>query len=83
MFFTLFLAACSRIAPAIITSVCGVLNIHAFFASTGSMMRTDDAREIVGVSPSAITSIIANVAGVVVVPMIASTLFSLISFLEF
>ena len=57
-------------------SVCGVLNIHARFASIGSMMRTDDASEITGVSFSAITSIIASVFGVVVEPMIASTLSS-------
>jgi hypothetical protein len=56
------------------------LNIHARFASTGSMMRIDDASEIVGVSPSAITSSIASVAGVVLVPMIASTWFSPSSF---
>ena len=35
---------------AIITSVCGVLNDHAFLASTGSMMRADDASEMTGVS---------------------------------
>ena len=74
---------CSRIAPAIITSVCGVLNIHARFASIGSMMRIDDASEIVGVSPSAMTSRIASVVGVVVVPMIASTWSSPITFLAF
>jgi hypothetical protein len=33
---------------AIMTSVCGVLNTQAFFASTGLMMRTDEAREMVG-----------------------------------
>ena len=74
------LAACSRIASTIIVSVCGVLNIHAFFADIGSMIRADEASEITGVSPSAITSIIASVFGVVVEPMIASTLFSLMSF---
>ena len=47
------------------------------------MMRMDDASEIVGVSPSAITSRIASVVGVVVVPMIASTLSSPITFLAF
>ena len=41
----------------------------------------DEASEIVGVSPSAITSSIASVAGVVLVPMIASTWFSPSSFL--
>ena len=61
-------------------SVCGVLNIHAFFALIGSMIRADEASEITGVSPSATTSIIASVFGVVVEPMIASTLFSLMSF---
>ena len=45
------------------------------------MIRADDASEITGVSPSATTSIIASVFGVVVEPMMASTLFSLISFL--
>ena len=45
--FTPFALACTRIALAIITSVCGVLNDHAFFASTGSMMRTDDASELI------------------------------------
>src|SRR2546429_4456335 len=74
---------CSRIAPAIMTSVCGVLNTHAFFASTGSMMRTDDARDMVGVSPSATTSVMASELGVVVDPMIASTALSEISFLAF
>src|SRR6266700_4099998 len=72
---------CSTIAPAIMTSVCGVLNIQAFFASIGSMMRAEEASEIVGVSPSATTSIIASAAGVVVVPIIASTLSSPINFL--
>ena len=67
------------IASAIITSVCGVLNDQAFLASTGSMMRTDDASEMTGVSASANTSIIASELGVVVEPMIASTLLSLIS----
>ena len=57
-------------------SVCGVLNIHAFLARLGSMIRADEASEITGVSPSATTSIIASVFGVVVEPMIASTLFS-------
>ena len=65
------------------TSVCGVLNTHAFFASTGSMMRTDEAREMVGVSPSATTSVMASELGVVVEPMIASTAFSAMSFLAF
>src|SRR5713226_4548524 len=74
---------CSRIAPAIMTSVCGVLNTHAFFASTGSMMRTDEAREMVGVSPSATTSVMASELGVVVEPMMASTALSAISFLVF
>src|SRR5438128_1922334 len=45
------------------------------------MMRADDASEIVGVSPSATTSIIARVAGVVLVPMMASTAESPSSFL--
>jgi hypothetical protein len=45
------------------------------------MIRADEASEITGVSPSATTSIIASVFGVVVEPMIASTLFSLMSFL--
>src|SRR5690349_3785579 len=71
--------ACSRIAPAIITSVCGVLNDHARFASTGSMIRTDDASEITGVCASANTSSIAREFGVVVEPMIASTFDSPIS----
>ena len=62
-------------------SVCGVLKTHAFFALIGSMIRADEASEITGVSPSATTSIIASVFGVVVEPMIASTLFSLMSFL--
>ena len=70
-------------APAIITSVCGVLNIQARFASIGSMMRMEDASEIVGVSPSLMTSRIASVVGVVVVPMIASTLSSPMTFLAF
>ena len=49
----------------------------------GSMMRIDEASEITGVSPSANTSIIASELGVVVEPMIASTLFSPISFFVF
>ena len=61
-------------------SVCGVLKTHAFLALIGSMIRADEASEITGVSPSATTSIIASVFGVVVEPMIASTLFSLMSF---
>ena len=60
-------------------SVCGVLKTHAFLALIGSMIRADEASEITGVSPSATTSIIASVFGVVVEPMIASTLLSLIS----
>jgi len=72
-------AACSKIASTIIVSVCGVLNIQAFFGLIGSMMRADDASEITGVSASATMSIIASVLGVVVEPMIASTLFSMIS----
>src|SRR6195952_1690486 len=75
------LAACSRIANTIIVSVCGVLNTQAFLALIGSMIRADEASEITGVSPSATRSIIASVFGVVVEPMMASTLFSLISFL--
>ena len=73
------LAACSRIASTIIVSVCGVLNIHALRAFIGSMMRADEASEITGVSASATTSIIASVLGVVVEPMMASTLLSVIS----
>src|SRR5664279_439561 len=74
------LAACSRMASTIIVSVCGVLNIHAFLALIGSMIRADEASEITGVWPSATTSIIASVFGVVVEPMMASTLFSLMNF---
>src|SRR5215467_6326679 len=47
------------------------------------MMRIDEASDMTGVSPSAKTSIIASEFGVVVEPMIASTLFSLISFFVF
>src|ERR1035441_10203051 len=72
-------AACSRMASTIIVSVCGVLNIHAFFALIGSMIRADEASEMTGVSASATTSIIASEFGVVVEPMMTSTLFSAIS----
>ena len=47
------------------------------------MMRIDDASEITGVSASANTSIMASELGVVVEPMIASTLCSPISFRVF
>ena len=77
--FTPALLMFSAIAVAIITSDCGVLNIHARFASIGSTIRDDDASVIAGVLPSPSTGSIASEFGVVVEPMIASTLSSLIS----
>src|SRR5215467_12883671 len=64
---------------AICTSFCGVLNTHRRFASTGSTMRDDAAIEIMGVSSSATTSIIASEFGVTVEPMTTSTLSSVMS----
>ena len=60
-------------------SFCGVLKTQRFFASTGSTMRAEAAIEIIGVSLSATTSIIASEFGVVVEPRTTSTLFSVIS----
>ncbi len=64
-------------------SFCGVLKTHLRLASMGSTMRAEAAMAIIGVSASAATSTIANELGVVVEPMIRSTLFSLISFFAF
>lgn len=47
------------------------------------MMRADEASEIVGVVPLAITSSMASVFGVIDEPMMASTWFSEMSFLVF
>src|SRR5471032_3585065 len=78
--FTPWLLACSAIADAIIASVCGVLKTQWRLASTGSMIFDDDASEIIGVWPSATTSIMASEFGVIDEPMIASTWSSEISF---
>jgi len=60
-------------ADAIIASVWGVLKTQWRLASTGSMIFDDDASEIIGVWPSATTSIMASEFGVIDEPMIAST----------
>mgnify|MGYP006920578462 CR=1 FL=1 len=73
------LAMCWAIAMAIMMSFCGVLKTQRFLASTGSTMRAEAAIEIMGVWLSLTTSIIASELGVVVEPMITSTLCSVIS----
>src|SRR5512137_1163386 len=70
---------CETITNAICWSFCGVLKTQRRFASTGSTMRADAAIEIIGVSVSATTSIIASEFGVIVEPTITSTLSSVIS----
>ena len=70
---------CTAIASAISESLCGVLNTHLVFGLAGSTIRADAAIEIIGVSASATTSAIASEFGVIVEPMMTSTLFSLSS----
>src|SRR6266446_6597914 len=70
---------CTAIASAISASFCGVLKTHFVFGFVGSTMRADAAIEIIGVSASAATSIIASEFGVIVEPTITSTLSSEIS----
>ena len=70
---------CCTMASDIMMSFCGVLKTQRRLASCGSTMRADAAIEIIGVWFSATTSIIASEFGVVVEPMITSTLLSVIS----
>ncbi|MNT45896.1 hypothetical protein D3C72_1825080 [compost metagenome] len=66
-------------APAISPSFWGVLKTHFFLSSIGSMIFAEAARVIMGVLPSATTSIIASELGVMLEPMMMSALLSLIS----
>ena len=66
-------------ASAIRASFCGVLNTQRVFGLLGSTIRADAAIEIIGVSLSAATSIIANELGVIVEPTTTSTLSSAIN----
>src|SRR5438132_12003494 len=66
-------------AVAMCESFCGVLNTQRRLASTGSTMADDAAMEIIGVSFSAATSIMASELGVTVDPTTRSTLSSEIS----
>ena len=77
---TPLLAMWVTIASDIMMSFCGVLKTHRFLASWGSTMRAEAAMEIMGVCDSAATSIMASELGVVVEPIIKSTLCSLINF---
>src|SRR5574342_647187 len=70
-------------AAAMSRSFCGVLKTQRFLASTGSMMRTPAASEIMGVPVSAATSIMASELGTVLEPTSTSTLFSLTSLRAF
>ena len=72
-------AMCSAIASAIRLSFCGVLNTQWRCASIGWIKRALAASEIIGTCFSAATSIIASDAGVVLLPIRASTAFSSIS----
>ena len=72
-------AMCSAIASDIWMSFCGVLKTQRFLASCGSTMRAEAAIEIIGVCASATASIIASELGVVVEPMMMSTLCSVMS----
>ena len=69
----------TAIASAISASFCGVLNTHFVFGLVGSTIRAEAAIEIIGVSASATTSIIASEFGVIVEPTTTSTLSSAIS----
>ncbi len=60
-------------ASAMSASFCGVLKIHAFFASIGAMIAADAAIEIIDVFEDDAASIIASELGVIVEPTIAST----------
>src|SRR3954470_20640955 len=73
---TPFAFMCTAIASAMSASFCGVLNTQRVFGLAGSTMRDDAAIESIGVSASATTSTMASELGVMVEPMIASTLFS-------
>ena len=70
---------CSAMASAIMMSFCGVLKTQRFLASCGSMMAAEAPSEIIGVWLSATGSIMASEFGVMLEPMITSTLFSAIS----
>ena len=81
--FTPFFVMCLISASAMRSSFCVVLNTQRFFASSGST--TDDVPTvaITGTLASAMMSRIASAFGVVDGPIIASMLFSWISFLMF
>ncbi len=81
--FTPFLFIFLINAPAIRSSFCVVLNTQRRLASIGST--TDDVPTVAmsGTFASAMTSRIASAFGVVDGPMMASTLFSPISFFAF
>ncbi len=81
--FTPWASMCETITSAICWSFCGVLKTQRRLASTGSTMRLDAAIEIIGVSLSAATSIIASEFGVMVEPTMTSTLSSVISLRAF
>src|SRR6185369_15090236 len=70
----------TAMASAISESLCGVLNTHFVFGFAGSTIRAEAAIEIIGVSASATTSIIASELGVIVEPTTTSTLSSEMSF---
>ncbi len=77
--FTPLAAMWAAIASAIRLSFCGVLNTQCRGSSIGSMSRALAASEIIGTFFSAATSISASEAGVVLLPISASMLFSSIS----
>src|SRR5438067_6530418 len=77
--FTPFAFMLTAMASAINESLCGVLKTQRVFGFAGSTIRADAAIEIIGVSVSAATSIIANELGVIVEPTTTSTLSSVVS----
>ena len=81
-FFTPWAAAWRAMPSAISESECGVLNTQRRLSSIGSIRRAEDASVMTGVAPAATVSSIAIVLGVVLEPMIRSTLFSEISLCE-
>ena len=81
--FTPFFAMCLISAAAIRSSFCVVLNTQRFFASSGSTTADVPTVAISGTLASAMMSRIASALGVVDGPIIASMLFSWISFLTF
>src|SRR5450830_790690 len=74
---------CWTMAVAMWASFWADLKTQCRLASIGSTTMAEPAMEIMGVSLSAATSIMASEFGVVLEPMTTSTLFSLISFLMF